>query len=161
MIVIVGTSPPFGLKVSQQVENKRKSTSPGFVGQSQKLDAVVDGNFPHDLHPALIFSKVIGHKLSGGSSWDLNVRFRMNFAADTVQTQTPQLMDLGFSTINALDESNGLGTLSTRILRYMDVAHWSAPNHVFGETTAVGVSEEKFDYDYNYKTGFQICKENN
>ena len=42
----------------------------------------------------------------------------------------------------------------------MDGAHWIAPNHSFGETTAVGVSEAKSDYDYNYKNKFQNWKEN-
>ena len=35
-----------------------------------------------------------------------------------------------------------------------------AHNYVFGETKAVGVSEVKSDYDYNYKNQFQIWKEN-
>ena len=39
-------------------------------------------------------------------------------------------------------------------------AHWSGCNHIFGETTAVGVSKSKSDYDYKYKTNFQIWKEN-
>ena len=33
--------------------------------------------------------------------------------------------------------------------------------HVFGEATEVGVSEVKLDYDCNYKTEFQVMKENN
>ena len=33
-----------------------------------------------------------------------------------------------------------------------DGAHWSAPDRVFGEATAVGVSEAKLDHEYNYKT---------
>ena len=40
----------------------------------------------------------------------------------------------------------------------MDGAHWSAPNYIFGETTAVGVIEANSDYGYNYKTEFQIWK---
>ena len=84
----------------------------------------------------------------------------MNFADDAVQTQTPQFMVLVFSTINALDESSGLVIPATIIQKPMDGSHWSAPNHVFGGTTELGVSEAKSDYDYNYKTEFQIWKEN-
>ena len=80
----------------------------------------------------------------------------MNFVADLFQTQAPQFMDIGLLTINALDESSGLGTPATRIQRPTDGAHWSAPNHNFGETIAIGVSDTKSDYDYNYKTEFQI-----
>ena len=47
---------------------------------------------------------------------------------------------------------------ATIILRPADIAHWSAHNHIFGETTEVGVLEEKSDYDYNFKTNFQIWK---
>ena len=131
----------------QQFSNKWQSTSPGLVGQTQKLDSVIDGKLPDDLDLASIFSTFISHKLSDGSSRDLYTCCRMNFAADSIQTKTPQLMDLVFSTINALDESSGLSTPVTIIQRPVDGAHWSATNHVFGQTTAVGVSEAKSDYD--------------
>ena len=48
---------------------------------------------------------------------------------------------------------------TTIIRRPMNVSHGSMPDYFFGETTAVGVSETKSDYDYNYKTEFQIWKE--
>ena len=54
-------------------------------------------------------------------------------------------MDLGFLTINAFDEGSGLITPATRNKRPLDGAHWRAPNHVFGETTVVGVIEAKSD----------------
>ena len=41
----------------------------------------------------------------------------------------------------------------------MDGSQWSAPDHIFGEATAVGISAENSDHDYNYKTEFQIWKE--
>ena len=69
-------------------------------------------------------------------------------------------MDLGFSTINGLYESSGLSTPTARIRRPTDESHWSAPDDVFGEATAVGMSEEKSDHDYNYKTESQIWKDN-
>ena len=59
-----------------------------------------------------------------------------------------------------MDEGSVISNPTNRILSSTDGAHWSAPNHIFGETTAVGVSEEKSDYDYNYTTEFQIWKEN-
>ena len=84
----------------------------------------------------------------------------MNFAANTVHTQTPQLMDLGFSAINVLYESSVLGTPATKIRRPTDESHWSDPNHDFGEATVIGISEVRFNHDYNYKTRFQVWKEN-
>ena len=82
------------------------------------------------------------------------MRCRMNFVEDTVQTQTPKLVDLGFLTINSLDEGNALSTLDTRIQSPADGSHCSAPDRVFGGTTSFGVSEP-----YHYKTEFQIWKE--
>ena len=73
------------------------------------------------------------------------MRCRMNFAADPVQTQIPQFMDLVLSAINALDEVSDLSTPTIRILNPEDGAHWSAPNHIFGETKVVVVSEAKSD----------------
>ena len=58
---------------------------------------------------------------------------------DTVKTQTPQLFDLMFSTINVLDEGSGISTPNSIIRRPMYGAHWSLPKNIFGETTAVGV----------------------
>ena len=82
----------------------------------------------------------------------------MNLAVDPVQTQTPQFVDLGILTIYSLDEGRGLSTPTTIIRRPADGSHWSAPNHIFGETIAIEVSEAKSDYDYNYKTKFKFGK---
>ena len=156
LIEIIGTAPPCGLNASQEFVDKRQSTSPGLVRQSQKLNTFVDRKLSDDRDLTSIFSKVIGDKLSKGSRRDLYTCCRMNFAADPVSTQTPTFVDLGLSTINALDEGSGLSTPTNIIQRPTDGAHWSAPNKCFGETIAVGVSEENSDYNYNYKTEFQV-----
>ena len=89
--------------------------SPLLDSNTQKLDAVVDGKLPDDLDSASIFSKVIGHKISDGSSNDLYLRCRMNYTTDAVQTQVSQFMNLGLPLINTLDESGILSTTPTRI----------------------------------------------
>ena len=114
-IGIFSTSPPCVLNRSLHFANKRQSTSPGLGGNTQKLDAVVDGKLPNYLYSASIFSKVIGHKLSDSSSGDLYLRCRMNLAGDVFQIQTPQFMDLGILTINNFYESSVLRTPATRI----------------------------------------------
>ena len=103
LIVIFGTSPPCGMNGSLQVANKCQPTYPALVWNTQQLDDVVDGKLPNDLDSASIFSKVMGYKLSDGSSDDLYLRYRMEFLADVVQTQTPQFMDMGLPAINTLD----------------------------------------------------------
>ena len=154
LIGIIGTAPPCDLNVRQEVGDKWQSTSPGLVRQSQELDTIVDGKLPDNINLMSIFRKVIIDKLSRGSSRYLYKRCRTNFAADPVQIQTPQLVDLGISTINALDEVSGISTPATRTQRPTDGAHWSVTNHIFGETAEVGVSEAKSVYDYNYKNEF-------
>ena len=49
----------------------------------------------------------------------------MTLMADPVQTQTPQLVDLGILTINAVDGVSGLITPANRTQRPADGAHWS------------------------------------
>ena len=88
---------------------------PPWFGNTQKLDAVVDGKLTDDLDYAYIFSKVIGHKLSDSSSDDLYSRCRVKLSDDVVQTQTPQFIDLRLPNINTLDESSVLSTPTTRI----------------------------------------------
>ena len=122
------------------------------------MDSVVDRKLPNDLDSASISSKVIGHNFSNGSIGDLYLRCIMIFATDNVQTQIKQVMDLGLSTINTLDESICLSTPATRIRRPTDGSHWIAPDHVFGEAIAVGTSEAKSDHDYNYKLSFKLVK---
>ena len=140
MIGIVATSPPCGINAALWVANRRKSTPPDLVGNTKKLDAVVDRKFPDDLNSSSIFSKVIVHKLSESSRSDLYSLCRMSCTADVIQNQSPKFIDLGFLNINALDESTGLSIPVTRIQRPMDGFHWSVRDYVFGEATAVGMS---------------------
>ena len=126
------------------------------MGRTKKLDTVVDGNFPDGLDYASIFIKVTDQKLSEGSRNDLYLCCRLNFAADIVQTQAPQGMDLGLLTMNKLNKNSLLGTPDTRIKRLTDGSYWSTSDYVFGEATAVGMSAAKSDHDYNYKTDFEI-----
>ena len=69
-------------------------------------------------------------------------------------------MDMKISIIDALDERSGISTPAILTQRPMDGSHWSAPGHVFGESTLVGMSATKSDHDYSHKTNFQIWKEN-
>ena len=88
----------------------------------------------------------------------ISTRCRRNLTVYPVQIQTPPFVDFGLSAINALDEGSGLITPATRIQRPINGAHWSVPNHIFGENIAVGVIEAEYYYDYNYKTELQVWK---
>ena len=84
----------------------------------------------------------------------------MKFAANPVQTQTPKFIDMGFLNVNALDESSGRSNPVNINQRPKYGSHWRAPDHGFGEATAVVMSGAKSDHDYNSKTEFQIWKDN-
>ena len=71
LMITVATSPPCGLNASLQVANKKQSTSPALVGNTPKLDTVVDGKFPNDMDYTSVSIKVINNKLSDNSSGDL------------------------------------------------------------------------------------------
>ena len=109
---------------------------------------------------ASIFIKVTGHKLSDGSSNEKFLFCRINFANRPVQNQAPHFVNMGITAINTLNEKSVLSTPNNRIWRSTDGYHWSVPDHVFGETTAVRMNAEKSDYDYIFKNDFEIWKEN-
>ena len=103
LIGIIVTVPPCSLNLSQEVGNIRKSTSPELVRKYHKLDAAADRKFSDNRNVTSIFSKIIGDKISNSSSQDIYMHCRMNITANPVQISTPQFVDLGILTINALD----------------------------------------------------------
>ena len=161
--VMIGSptiSPACGINWILQVGKKRQSTSPKKVRNAQKLDTVADLNLTNDSNSYSVFSKVIGCKLSHGSSNDLYLRCRMNFSSNFSQIEAPQFVDLGLPAINTFNESGVLGTTDTKIQRSTDGSHWTATDHVFGEATAVVMSEAKSYHNYSYKTFFEIWRGN-
>ena len=131
IIVIIGTAPPCGLNLIQDVGDIQQSTSPGLVRQFQKLDAVLDRKFPDNRDSMSISRNIINYKISDSSSCYLYTRCRMNLTADPVQPHTPAFVDLGIATIYALDEGSGISIPITIIRRPTDDAHCRAPNHIF------------------------------
>ena len=49
-----------------------------------------------------------------------------------------------------MNELSVLRTPDNSIIRPLDESHWLAPDHVFGEATAVRMSLERLDQDYSY-----------
>ena len=84
----------------------------------------------------------------------------MDFTRNTVETEAPNFVGLGILAVNELDEFNTFCTPATIIRRPTDGPHWPAPDHVFGEATAIGMSAEKSEQKYSYKTDFGIWREN-
>ena len=158
LIGIIGTTPPYGLNLIQEVGDIRKSTSPDSVRQYQKLDSTVDRKFSNNPDSTSIFRKVLSEKLSNSSRRDLYTRCGISLTEDPVLILTPQFVYLGLLTIDVLDKGSGISTPDTRIRRLAYGAHWSSTNHIFSKTAEVVVSEENSDYEYNYKTYLQIWR---
>ena len=68
-------------------------------------------------------------------------------------------MDLGFSTVDALNKGASLYSHAAIVRRSTDFAHCRALDHVVGESTAVGDAVSAKSY-YNYKTHFEVLREN-
>ena len=97
-----------------------------------------------------IFAYVLCDKLSDSSIWDIYMRCWINLAADPVNIPSPKFMDLGLSTIDALNKGASIWDPNTMFGRPADISHWSVPDNVFGETTSVGDTVNS-NSDYNYK----------
>ena len=84
----------------------------------------------------------------------------MDFTSNSVGTEAPNFVNLGITAVNTLDEFDTFGTPATRVRSPTVSSHWSAPGHVFGEATAVGMSGTRSEQKYSYKTDFEIWRKN-
>ena len=125
------TAPPYGLNVIPKIGDTRQSPTPD-LRDFDKLDTSIDGKFTNNLVTPSILTNVISDKLSNSPIWDIYVRVGMHLVADPVNSVTPQFVDLGFSTVDALDKGAGLRNPATRVRKPKDVSHCSLTDHIFG-----------------------------
>ena len=151
-------SPASGNSWILQVFNKLQSTSPDRIKDTQKMDTSIDRKLPDDQYSASIFRKLIGCEIYLGSSTDLYLNCRIDFASNIVQTEAPQIVDLGLLAVNTSDELIIQGSPATIIRRPTDGFHWSAPDHVFEKATSVRTSATWSEQYHSYKTDFQIWR---
>ena len=102
--IIRDTDPPCSLNVKHEIGDIRQYTSLD-LRNSNKLDTSIYWKFANNLVAPPIFTEIIGDKLSVSSSWDIYSRCSMDLASDPVNIPAPKFVDLGLSTINALDKS--------------------------------------------------------
>ena len=116
------TAPPCGLSTSPEIGNIRQSATPN-PRDSDKLDTSIDRYLTNNLIAQPIFTDVLSKKPSNGSSWDLYALTGMHLTTHPINYVTPQFVDFGFSTVDALDKGDGLWTPSTIVLGHTDVTH--------------------------------------
>ena len=80
-------------------------------------------------------------------------------ALDPVNITAPQFVDLGLSTIAALDKSASLRTPATIVGRLTYVPRDITRDHIFGIAKAVRDNVSAKSH-YYYKTDFEIWREN-
>ena len=155
---VLAPPPTLGHSWRLEVLNKRQSRSLSLSRNTQKIEISVDENLANDRDSTSIFKKVLGQKLSNSLSADIYLRFWTDFTSEAIGTEAPNFANLGLLEVNTLDEFNALGTRATRVRRPMYGSHWSAPGHVSGEVTAVGMRRTRSEQNYSYKTDFETRK---
>ena len=124
------TAPPCGLNLSPDIDNIWQSATPYLI-KSNIFDISIDLQFTNNMVAPPIFTEVISDKLSDSSIQDLYMHCSLNLAEDPVNIPAPQFVDLGLSTINALDKGASLWTPTTRVGNPTYVAYGSVPYHIF------------------------------
>ena len=124
------TDPPYGINVNPKIGNIRKSATPD-LRDSDKLDTSIDGNSTNNLVAPTIFTDVLSNKPSKSSSRGIYDRTGIHLTEDPVNSVTPQFVDLGFYTVEALDKGAGIWTPDTIFGGPTDVSHWSALDDIF------------------------------
>ena len=145
---------------SQKIVNPHGYTGSVEVGDTQIFDTSVDENLAENGDSTPTSSKVIGQEISHNPNADIYSRYRVEFTINAVGTKSPDLMHLGLLVVNTLDELRSFGTPATKVGRPEDGSNWSAPGHVFGKATAVGMIGTRSEQNYSYKTDFETRREN-
>ena len=79
----------------------------------------------------------------------------MNFASDTVLSESPNFMDFRMLSVNTTDELGSVFVPTTIIRRPMDGFDWIPPGHFISEDTAYRVSRTKAKNHYNSTNYFE------
>ena len=104
----------------QDIFNPHGSTGSMEVGDTQIIDTSIIKNLANNGDYMPIFSTVIGQELSQFSSANLYLRCMVDFMSNSIGTNAPYLMHLGFPAVNASDELRSFGTPATRLGRPTD-----------------------------------------
>ena len=132
-----------GTSGSLDVINKQQSTSPSVIRNAQNFDSSVDGNLADDRDSTSLFRKVLDRELPESISAYIYLRFRMDFTSNSIRSEALNFVNLGLPVVNASYEFNTFGTPASRVRRPTYGPHWSAPDHIFEEATAVGMSRTR------------------
>ena len=83
----------------------------------------------------------------------------MNFGNDTVLFVSTNLMDLGLSSVNTIDELRSVFAYTTRIGSEMHGPDWLPRSHCIYEDTAEIVRRMNAKNHYDFKSEYEIRRE--
>ena len=141
--VLIGVTISPTITSIQDNINPHGSTGSVEVRDTQIFNSSVDGNLAKNVDYTPIFSKAIERELSHGSSANIYLRYIVDVTSNAVGTKAPNYMHLGLPDVNASDELKSFGTPTTIFGSPTDGSNLSAPGHIFGEVTAVGMSRTR------------------
>ena len=114
---------------TQDISDPRRSIIARRVRKADPLDVPIHGFLDVNGNSTSIFSKVIGVETVPGESDDINLRGGMNFAINSVLSESPNFVDLGLSPANAADKLKSVFAPSTRVEGLKDNSNWLASSH--------------------------------
>ena len=143
--VRIGTRPsvPPIIIRGQEIEIPRRSIIPQKVRNADPLDASINRIYSKHRDPTPDWSKVISRKFTNESSADVYVHGRMNFASDTVLSESPNFMDLGLPSVDTMDELGSVLAPTNRIGLETHVSNWFLRSHSISEAILDRVSGMK------------------
>ena len=83
-----------------------------------------DGLFDKNSGPRPSFSKVVGRKLTGDPSVDVNLRGGMQFGSDSVVTPNPNFVNFRIASVNATDRLGSVSATTTIFGRPTSSSDW-------------------------------------
>ena len=145
---------------SQDITSPRRSIGTQWIRDAQPLDTYIDVIYSKHRDPEPTWSKVIGRKFTEESSTYVNSRCRMDLTRDTILTESPNIVNLGLSSVHLSDEIGFVFIPITRVRRPTDGSNLILPVHSIGEVTADRVSRTGSEKKYNSKSDFETRREN-
>ena len=140
---------------SQDIDSPRGSIGPEEVRNDQSFDTSINGFSTEHRDPAPSFSKVISRKLYEKSRSDVYLHCLMNFTHDAVLIKSLNFMNLGISSVHALDALGSFSILASRIGSSGNGSNCLPPGHIIGEVTADRISRTGSEQKYSSKADFE------
>ena len=128
-------SPPISIKI-QDIEGPRRSIIPQEVRNVEPLEASIKRIYYKHRDPIPDWSEIIGSKFTNKYSTDIYVHGWMNYASDTILSESPNFMGFGMLSVEIMNELRSVFSPTTRIGAVVHGYNWLPRSHCISEATA-------------------------